>query len=276
MSYKLTNSLQNLWRSLGQLTTTTATGGSATTAIDTKLGSDKYDDDFCKDGTLVVIRDSAGAGASPEGKLGVITGYDQTAQTFTFSPTATDLIAAGDTFGWASALFPLYDTIEIINQALRDLGDIPTIDLTVTGVAGTAEYTLPATIVSKPLFVEELIDSKSGYHELANYDVVPGAIGSQWKLKIPIANCSKGLRIWYLAPHAALTAYDSEISPYIPQSLIDSASIAWAIQWFNRRIGGGNDYWLRSEKIAWEDYEAAKTEHRVMYPKRSNRSLNLC
>jgi hypothetical protein len=273
MAYLLTNALQNMWRSLGQLTTDVATGGTALTAIETNLGSDKYDDDFCVGGTLVVIRDAGGAGADPEGKYGIITAYDQTNQIFTFTPTVTTPIAAGDTFGWASALFPLYDSVEIMNQALRDLGPVPNIDTSVTGIATVTEYTLPAAITSRPIYVEQLIGKD--YQELGKWDVVPSAIGSAWKLRIPYFNNSTTLRIWYLAVHPYLNLYSSEISPYIPQPLVDAAALAWACQWFNRRIGGGNDYWLATEKIAWADYERAKTEHRIMYPKRSNRSISL-
>jgi len=120
---QLTHVLQTLYRRLGGKVTT-ATGGSTTTAIDTKLEAELEEgntDDIFNGGTLIVLEDAGLAFAAPEGEFSRITDYDAATTTITFSPALTTAPASGDKIVIALPDFPLYDMIEVVNDALRDL-----------------------------------------------------------------------------------------------------------------------------------------------------------
>src|SRR5688572_17715489 len=117
---QLTHVLQQLFRRIGGKVTL-ATSGSTTTAVDTKLAdelADGNEDDLFNGGTLLVLEDAGGLSAAPEGEFSRITDYVAGSQTLTFSPAMTAAPASGDRIIIVPPDFPLYDMIEIVNDAL--------------------------------------------------------------------------------------------------------------------------------------------------------------
>src|SRR3990167_6302277 len=95
----------DLWRGLSQglshiglLQYGRATGGSVTTVIDTNRPEEDEPEDF-EDGTIIILRDSAGAGAAPEGEFSRVTAYAPGTTTFTTADTLTAAVASGDRYG---------------------------------------------------------------------------------------------------------------------------------------------------------------------------------
>lgn len=268
---QLTHVLQQLLRRLNGKVTL-ATGGSATTIVDTKLADelgDANEDDIYNGGTAIVITDAGGLAGAPEGEFSRITDYVASTTTITFSPALTIAIASGDRVLIASPDFPLYDMIEVINDALKNLGDIPVVDTSITSASGTREYALPVALKGVQLLNVEYYDSE--YYKVPNWEIRDAAPGSTGLLRIPDLGGAYTLRITYLGKHPVVRAYDSYISEYLHPELVHAAVYAHALQWRNDNdaiSGGADDAKLALEQKAWTQYDRARMTHPIDMPKR--------
>ena len=140
MAFTLSNMLQGVYKALGQLRVSTATGGSTTTIVDTKRVGTANDDDF-RNGVAFVVRDAGGASAAPEGEFNRISAYVDSTGTFTVDTAYTAAPASGDTYAWANQQYPIYEMIQAMNDGLRLLGDVPLVDTTTLDTAAAqTEY----------------------------------------------------------------------------------------------------------------------------------------
>ncbi|MCP4143164.1 MAG: hypothetical protein GY755_23235, partial [Chloroflexi bacterium] len=127
MAYTLSNLIQDGVSTLGRVGSRIilATGGSTTTAIDTKLNSIepdyRDDDETLVRGTLIVTRTTDGL--APQGEFQRITAYSETSAQITMDAVSA-AVGAGDTCRIIHSQFKLEEIIELANQALVDLGDI--------------------------------------------------------------------------------------------------------------------------------------------------------
>ena len=120
---QLTHVLQTFYRRVAGKVTL-VTGGSVSTAIDTKLADELEDgnaDDIYNGGTLIVVEDAAGTAVAPEGEFTRITDYVASTTTMTLSPALTAALATDDRVLIVGPEFPLYDMIEVVHAALKDL-----------------------------------------------------------------------------------------------------------------------------------------------------------
>lgn len=268
---QLTHVLQTLYRRVGGRVLL-ATGGSVTTVIDTKLIDDlaeNNEDDLFNGGTVVVIRDAAGANAAPEGEFSRITDYEASTGTITFSPAVTVAIASGDRVIIAPADFPLYDVVEVVNEALQNLGDIPLINTSLTTVADQAEYTIPIALKGRELLDVQIQgttnDSDNNqYYQLPTWEIVPATSGTAETLVIPTLSAGYIIRLTYLGKHSRVSAYDDPINEYFHPELVHAAVLAHVLQWRNDAslISGGADQSLLGlEQKAWSQYDRARFEH---------------
>lgn len=270
--YQLTHLLQDAWTRLGQLRVWTATGGSTTTIACTDWAIPEepvYEDDDPSliMGTAVVIKDAGGAGAAPEGELGMITDYDSSTSTLTMD-TITSAVASGDTFGIVSPLFSLQDMIVLTNIALRKLGVIDLIDTSISIASGQSEYTLPTTIRTKPVRVRKQTNqgaSDNQWELVTNWSIIPATAGSNWTLVLPPLEPNYSIEILYRSLHPKVSSYDSDIAEIIHPELALNALIAEAYQWYNNQVGGSNQYFLQRENKAIQDLEAAKVLHPIYH-----------
>lgn len=274
---QLTHVLQQLYRRLNGKVTL-ATGGGTTTIIDTKLAdelADSNEDDIYNGGTAIVIADAGGGAAAPEGEFSRITDYVASTTTVTVSPAFTIAVASGDRVLIAMPDFPLYDMIEVVNDALKNLGDIPLVDSTLTTADNKTEYTLPLALKGQQLLnVEIQGQDETGdnqYAELSNWKVVPAAPGSTGLLVIPQYSSGYTLRLTYSGKHPRVATFDAYISEYLHPELVHAAVFVHALQWRNDNdaiAGGADQSKLALEQKAWSQYDRARMTHPIDMPKR--------
>lgn len=266
--FQLTHLLQDAWYRMGQLKTWKVTGGTPTTTINTAWAGVEEeifedDDPALIYGSIVVVTDSAGAGAAPEGEIARITDYDSASQTLTHDAVSST-ISSGDRVAIASPLFPFEDMKELANIAIRKLGKIDKIDTSLTSVGGQTEYTMPIRV--KPKRVRVYTIGESGNHKpkiVQGWDVIPAAAGTGWTLVLPELTQGYTIELLYEDFHTELTAFDSEIMEVFNPELVVNALVTEALQWYNNQIGGTNNYFSQRENKALQDLQMAKAEYPI-------------
>ena len=265
MAYTLSNLLQDLYTELGQLTVTPATGGTATTAVDSKQTGLHSDDDW-KNGVLLVI---AADDAAPEGEFQRISAYTDSSGTFTVDTAFSAAVASGDTFGFASEYYPLRTLIELANAGLRALGDIALVDTTTLDTSvGVTEYTAAlAWKRRRPLMIDyQGRTGASGDNQWVRvYDweflpALPNATGLiVFNEELPQG---RDIRIQYVDSHPRVSLFNDVISETISPDLALAAATERAIRWQNSRQGGGDPFLL----TRWNDAKIELARARVQYP----------
>ena len=268
MAFTLSNLLQNIYGDLGQTETFLATGGGTTSAIDTvKSGLDSPpDDNYCKEGTLFVVRDSGGASAAPEGEYSRISAYDSATQTYTVSVTAA--IASGDTIMVATSLFPLNEMIRVCNRTLQALGRIRLWDESLTMAAGQHEYTLPIATKGYPfkVFVQTRDDSDDhDWEAYSGWRVKPATSGSTETLVLNEVTDGYLIGIEYEGVHPTLSVYSSVVNEYLDPEYVTSAATVEAMKWYLSASGGGSDFWQQRYNMAQSALDEAKKMRRKVY-----------
>lgn len=278
---QLTQVLQTLFRRLGGKVTL-ATGGSTTTAIDTKLAdelAEGNEDDIYNGGTLIVIEDAGGAAAAPEGEFSRITDYVASTTTITVSPALTTAIASGDRILIAPPEFPLYDMTEIVNDALKDLGELPFFDTSITTADDQTEYTLPLAVKGARILSVEM---QSDTTDANDNQWVPlpwwregfAAAGSTGTLIIPQYASGYTVRISYKKHHPRVDLFDDYINEYFHPKLVEAAVFLHALKWRNTNdaLAGGRDQEKAMlEQQAWTEYERARMQYLPELPKMTSK-----
>lgn len=279
-AYQLTHVLQNLYRRLGGKVTL-ATGGSTSTAIDTKLADELEDgnqDDIYNGGTLIVIEDAGGANAAPEGELSRITDYVASTTTLTLSPAVT-AIASGDRILIAGPEFPLYDMIEVVNDALRDIGDVPKYDTSITTADSQTEYTLPVAVKGAKIISVEIpttTDTNDNQWKPVAWREGFSAAGSSGTLILPQLSSGYTVRIGYHTKHIRVSGYADYIDEYFHPRLVDAAVFVHALKWRNSvdALAGGRDQEKTAlEQQAWSEYERARAQYMPELPPKQNQAF---
>lgn len=252
--------LRKTYLALGQMEVTTATGGSTTTLVDTKLG-DTYGEDDLNGSTVFVIRDAAGASAAPEGEAQLITAYNPTTWTAT-TATFSAAIGAGDTIGIAKNIWPLHTMIEIANDAIASLGTTQLQYATIAAVDGQTEYSIAAAYkhkITRVQLQENTADSNDNrYTDLYGWYVLPSAAGSDVTLILsaqpPAGNL---LRVWYESEHPRLSAMSDKLHESIHSELATREVINRALEYQTRRTNGNDQFILQTANKAMDDAREA-------------------
>jgi hypothetical protein len=275
----VTQVLQSAWRRLGQLNITKATGGSTTTAVDTKLAGKATNDQY-KDGTLVVIRDAAGAGAAPEGEFNRISAYSNATTTLTVDTAFTAAVASGDTVGYTGPDFPLAMMIELLNDTLKQFGTIPYIDTTSLTIASDqTEYSLPTAYRDvKPWRID--IQSRTNdaddnqWVTLRDWEFIPAAsTSSASTLYVPYGPVGHKLRLWYQTYHPTVTAYNDVISDSIDVELVILGLAVAAQEWYVTIQSGGDDYAIQKLNDLRSQFTNQMSRTPIMRPKKGVKHL---
>lgn len=280
MAFLETNLVQNIYNELGQIDPNfglfEATGGSATTFINTNFGNfeNPPEQDAFKNQLAIVVRDAGGASASPEGKYGLCSAYADATYTGTIA-SVTDAVASGDTIMLAKQdKFPLAQVRFAINRGLEELGDLPAnADTSITIVADTTEYSVPVA-VKRGLRGVYLTDSNGDETALSEYRIELTGANTAAILYVPELTAGYTLRLTYDAPHAPLTAYNSVINEYVHPKVAVAASVVKLLQWYNRRDENQdpNSYflWLEGEYVN-KHLPFALAQHPIPKAKRTPR-----
>lgn len=275
-SFQLTHLLQQGYRKLRNTRVSTATGGSTTTIVDStlieKLG-DSNEDDILNGGTVIVIIDAGGANAAPEGEIRYITDYTAATGTITFA-AMTAAVASGDTYMLVSRDFPLYDMLEVANDALLYLGRVaPTPDVSLTTAANQTEYDLPLALKGAYLLDVQVqgITSDSNNNQwqtLTTWSVKPSSAGSAGLLVIPQMAAGYIIKITYLGLHPRVSVYSDYISEYIHPDVAVRSFVAHAWEWLNQNGGSADDLTRQLEDRAWNKLDISMAKHRLLLPPR--------
>jgi hypothetical protein len=207
-------------RELGIVKESVATGGSATTIVDTVMRTES--DDYWTQGTAWILHDSAGADASPQGKSRVVSDFTASNDTITLQSTVTDAVASGDYYGVATKAVPNYVLVQKVNTALQEIGPIPVWDeTTITIAADQTEYSLPiaASRDLRQVFLEyDKNDSNDQrWCEIFNWRVQPVATGTASLLVLPVQYATGyHLGLLYVDYHPMLYADTDKLAESVP------------------------------------------------------------
>lgn len=283
MTYTFSKLAQAAWAELGKIQPFhqfLATGGNTTTVINTRIGErdSQPDDNYCIDGTAIVVRDSAGASAAPEGEMQRISAYSGANFTYTVDTAFSSGVAAGDQIAIADPDIPLYEMLRSANLALQELGPFEQKNIALTTVAEQTEYTLPELMRERDILqVDYQGNTVSGDYQWTNipdYKFIPGLNGAPGIIVIPRrVPADRLLQIVYTGDHPLLTGPTSPVYAY--PSLAIAATVAHALQWYNGISSGGTDYWLQRENKAWADLDTQRKLHPIAQQDRATKVLSV-
>ena len=260
---------------------TTATGGSTTTAVDTKLTGKDIDDTDYEEGFIHVI---SASGAAPEDEFHRISANadNGTSITFTVDTAFTAAIASGDTFGYVRPTYPLLIVIEQINAGLKMIGFVDLVDkTTLDTVAAQTEYAWAlAWKHAKPWRIDVQTNTgdsnQNQWQEIHNWEVEPAAGGSTgliifWNQP----QSSRDMRIWYQSQHPRVSAYSDVIHESIHPELATKACIAKLAEWNLRRSGVEDPDARQFKNDSIREYDIAVATYPRWRPKKSAKGLTV-
>ena len=262
MALTLSKVMARAWREMGFSIDIIATGGSATTIIDTN--TQYTSDDSLVGGTAVVTQDAAGAGASPEGKFARISDFVASTKTFTID-TVTDAIAAGDSILLATPRIKLPQMKQAGNDGLSNLGTISLVDTSLSLSAGTYEYNLPVGLKISKLKDILVFDGVQYIPVMGYVNYFPAAPGSAGILQFREIPYTGALRIVYEGVHPTLSAYNDVVSETIQEELAVAATIDKALTWYVSKRGDSalGTFTIQRWNDAKQALQAQKTDKPV-------------
>lgn len=259
MAVKLTDVLQTMITDLGQWIRVgtdvefTATGGGATTTINTGFANEEEspEEETFKNHYLFVTQDAAGAGASPEGRFAKVSAYAVTTHTLTHA-TVTDAVAVGDKFQVASqSIFPISAMIKAVNGGLAELGTFTFVDRSLTTVSAQTEYSLPAGVL-------EVLDVRiqgttsdsndNQYYPIGGWKIVypTTTLSTEPLLYIPEMAAGYTIEIEYNGYHPTLSLYSDIVYKFVKKELVVAAAMVKLLKGFINEGGGQTDQHWRN------------------------------
>jgi len=210
-----------------------ATGGSATTVVDSGIANKKGDGFYAQgvNGGYILFIAQTTDRLSPEGKFGEVSAFTLSTSTPTFTiPTVTDAVGSGDIYAVMKPTIQLYEMIEAINTGLNRMPALELKDTSLTWVSGTIAYNLPLAVGAYPLLGVEIGDDTNGWRDADGFSITPNSGSTQNQLvfsthppRIPASTIAGNtIKIRYLAKHPLLSIY----SDYIEKSVPDELAIA--------------------------------------------------
>lgn len=266
----LTDILQKMGEDFGIMNEFTATGGTATTTINTAFANEAEppDEEAFKNNYLFCRRDAGGAGASPEGRYALISAYAPTTYTITHA-TLTTAPASGDEMAvMKQNVFTLKEMINAVNRGLRKIGVFTFKDTTSIVIADAqTEYSLPSGVL-------ELLDVQIQTNDNSNdntwasvpdWKIIPAtsAMSAEPLLYIPQLTTGYDIQLVYNGYHPQLTTYDSVIYKFIPEELVIASSKVVLLEgYINSKSGSAKKHWGDMYAEALRQFN----ELRVMMP----------
>jgi hypothetical protein len=219
-----------------------ATGGSATTIIDTALAIQYPTNGFKKH---IFFISQTTDGLSPQSKFGVLPAAHYVAATQTFTiPTVTDSVGAGDIYAIAKPTVDLYEMLGQINLAMAKLPAVRLSDVSLTAAKDTLEYTLPLAVKGYEIQEVWIGNATDGYQKDNNYRVRPAVGGSTEKLVLgtqpdydPDTAADHTIDIIYLGRQTTLSVYSNTISEKYPDELVYSCCFMTALEYYMKKKG---------------------------------------
>jgi len=209
-----------------------ATGGGTTTLVDNlrKQISDQFN--------AGIIFFLTGTNA---GKYTMVADYDGATGTFTFSTTG--LVVSGVLYE-ACALSSganMYDIVRAINQALFELGDIPTIidyvdDATLISATDTEEYALPTGVRNvRQMWVAGATSAPYKWRKFTHFTENNGYLYIPYQYTGYLGD-GYPLRLKYYAPHSVLDTYEDVVNPNVNKQWLTYAASVNLLRSLGTRI----------------------------------------
>lgn len=240
----------------------TTAAGTATTVIDSTRTEAA---DYWNNGTLFV---TSGTHAN---KTRVITDWALSGTTFTI-PTTTTAVGSGATYGVCTADWPRYKLWEFINRALREMGDVPAQDATLTTVADQEQYTLPAG-VSDVRLVEVATNTATpyGYQPYSGvWRELPSGILQFDTGRAPVDD-GLLIRLTYMDAHATMDDDADTISTYVHLDRVIWTAAAHGWLWRMQMSKEDEPTYTAQLQFAMAQAEKFKRLHPVPYIPRAAR-----
>lgn len=247
-----------------------ATGGSATTIVDTNLAS-KYTQNRFKDWVAFISRTTDGL--SPQGKYGIISAYTVSSKTVTMA-TVTDAVGAGDEYALCKMTVPLYTLVKLCNDAMSALGLIWVRDTSLTVSGNTLLYTLPIATKGHRLGEVHLMNSEYQTLPAPGFEIVKAAGGTANSIRFHSQPDTSypTIVINYAGMHPALTAYNSYVEESIHPELAVAACIERAFFWKAMPKQRKSD--MANWQLAKSLLQEAQALHPIERPVMDNHRLN--
>lgn len=221
--------LERVYQDISDIVRGVATGGSATTIVDTTING-KFQTAKFKDWLAIITKTTDGL--SPQSRYGLISA-STTAGTITME-SVTDAVAAGDSYALCNSKgsVPHLELLSLVNRALRRLDMLSLWDRSLTTASATLRYTLPIATKQRQFRELHLEDSDYQRYEAPNYYIENAAGGTQATLVFhsqPLE--SKTIVFNYMGYHPELTAYNSTINETIHDELAVAIGVERAMWW---------------------------------------------
>ena len=218
-----------------------ATGGTATTVVDSGIVNKKSDGYYAQgaNGGHILFISQSTDGLSPQGKFGEVSAFTLSTTTPTFTiPTVTDAVAAGDIYAVMKPIIQLYEMIGRVNEGLRRLGEQDRPNTTLTGLADTLVYSLPAGINVTNIKKIEIGNNTDGWCDAPGYTIQPQQGGTVDQLMFThqppydsTTPANQTIKITYHGPHPTLSIYSDYVEKSVPDELAIAicAEVAWEL-----------------------------------------------
>jgi len=279
MATNVWHMLRDALTEVGELHENVATGGSATTVVDSKLAGS--DDDW-NNGTVIITRDSAGAAAAPEGEFALVTDYASGTGTITVAASALSAApASGDNYGVATNYYPMVQVVRAINRGLQMMGDIPQVDLaTLTTASNQTEYAASLAWKRHPPFRIDMQGKLSDtndykWHKMSDWEYTPATAGNTGLIILPQLVTGRLLRIWFEDAHAAVNDFDDVIYEGFFPEMVLRETVYNLLLWKNGETGGADASVINMLNNAEEKREEVKRETSVWKPPRHSKLMIL-
>ena len=254
--------LKKAYISLGHMEISTATGGSVSTIIDTKLG-DKYGDGDIIGSSVFIIRDGGGNNAAPEQEVSRITDYVQSTNTITVSPSFSASVEASDTYGVAKPIIELDTMIELTNLALQGLGTIQLTDTSLTTLDDVTEYSLPVGMKYRISLVQMATNNDpndSQYNDVSGWYQInsgPGSVGMLvFNNELPSGYT---LKLFYEAEHPRVQNMTDEVAEVLHSEYASRLVVDKVLEYQVRRTNGTDPFLLQTANKAMQDVMEARS-----------------
>ena len=206
-----------------------ATGGSTTTVVDSGILNRRPDGYYAqgeKGGHLVFISDTTDD-LAPIHQFGEVSSFTLSASTPTFTiPTLTAAVASGDIYAVMKPEVQLYELIGRINAGLRRLTEQERVDTSLTTLAETIAYNLPAGIRASNILGIEIGNDTDGWGDVTGYSVTPKSGASLDQLIFvsqPATDsttpANQTIKIRYQYVHPTLSVYSDSVEKSVHDEL---------------------------------------------------------
>ena len=156
----------------------------------------------------------------------------------------------------------------LINRAMQRVGDVPTLDETLSTSAGKTEYTLPTVAKGgrlRRVYISQFSDADdSQWKEKLDWYEAPGDTNDLHFRSQPMTG--QTLRLLYMAKPAGLRVYSDTISPYINLERVVAETV---YKYFTGDLAvteGRADTLVDNVRNAVTELERVRKEYRIMDP----------